>query len=204
MSSNLTLRREPQLVAAGDAVEWLRQIDDYPPPIWTLKYVIRNKSSIYKFDATNDSGVFLVSLTTAVTGTWKSGLYAIGAYVTDGTSQHEVRVFFPTITIAQNLAFQPSGVDPTSWAARTLPLIESTIAALTGRTVESASVNGQMYSLANVAELFKLRERLKSEVAREEMKARLDAGLGAGNKVGIRFRRMKSLGFPAYPLTPWM
>lgn len=204
MSSTCTLRREPQLIAAGDSVTWLRQIDAYPPPTWTLKYVIRNESNIYKFDATNNAGVFQVSLTSAVTATWKPGLYAIGAYVTNGTEQHAVRTFFMNIGIAANLASQPQGVNPLSWAARTLPIIEDTISALTSRTVESASVNGQMYTLSNVSELFKLRERLKSEVAREEQKARLDAGLGAGNKIGIRFRRINALGYPAYPLVPWM
>jgi len=166
MPQTCTLRREPQLISAGDAVTWLRQIDAYPPPTWTLKYVIRNKSNIYKFEATNDAGVFSVALTSAVTAQWKPGLYAIGAYVTDGTSQHAVRTFFLNIEIAANIASQPQGVDPRSWAARTLPLIEETISALSGRTVESASVNGQMYSLANIGDLFKLRERLKSEVAR--------------------------------------
>lgn len=204
MSSLPILRREPQVIAAGDAITWLRQIDDYPPPTWTLKYVIRNKANIYKFEATNDAGVFSVSLTSAVTALWKPGLYAIGAYVTDGSSQREVRCFFTTLEVGANLASQPQGVDPRSWASRTLPIIEETISALTSRTVETASVNGQMYTLANISDLFKLRERLKSEVAREEQKARLDAGLGAGNKIGVRFRRINSLGYPAYPLVPWM
>jgi hypothetical protein len=204
MTEEYILRREPQLISAGDKVVWLRQIEEYPATDWTLKYVIRNRENIYKFDATNDSGLFKVTLETATTSTWKKGVYAIGAYVTDGTSQHEVRTFFTRLSITANLAIQPQGIETLSWAARTLPLIESTISALSGRTVESASVNGQMYSLANIGDLFKMRERLKSEVLREESKARLDAGLGAGNKIGVRFRRVRNLGFPAYPLVPWM
>ena len=204
MSSDCILRREPQLIAAGDKVVWIRQIDPYPANVWTLKYVIRNQQNVYKFEAANDNGLFKVTLESATTAEWKKGVYAIGAYVTDGTSQHEVRTFFTTFGIKANLANQPQGIDPISWAARTLPLVEETITKLTGRTVETASVNGQMYTLANVSDLFKLRERLKSEVAREEMKARLDAGLGAGNKIGVRFRRIPYLGYPAYPLVPWM
>lgn len=202
-ASQPNLRHEPQVIAAGDTVCWLRQVCDFAPPTWTLKYVIRSGQNIYKFEATNDAGNFLVTLETSVTKDWKPGLYSIGAYVTDGTNQREVRTAFTTLRVGQNLAIQPTGSDPRSWASKTLEVIEPTIFALSARTVDTASVNGQMYTLANVSDLFKLRERLKSEVWREEEKARLDAGLGAGNKIAVRFRYLAPLGYPLYPRVPW-
>ncbi len=199
-------QREPQIVAAGDTLIWTRQINDFPPPDWTLNYVLRGKSNIYKWTATNDAGWYKVNLASAVTALWKPDLYNIGAYVTKSadSEQFEVRTAFRQMRVTQNLAAQPTGADPSSWAARTLPFIEETISKLTSRTVETASVNGQMYTLANISDLFKMRERLKSEIAREEEKARLDAGLGAGNKVAIRFRPLYPGAFPYYPRPPWM
>lgn len=199
-------QREPQIVAAGDTLIWTRQINDFPTPDWVLNYVLRSRTDIYKWTATNDAGWFKVNLASAVTALWKPGLYDIGAYVTKSadSEQFEVRTAFRQMKVTQNLAMQPTGADPRSWATRTLPLIEETISKLSSRTVETASVNGQMYTLANLADLFKMRERLKSEIAREEEKARLDAGLGAGNKVAIRFRPLYPGAFPYYPRPPWM
>ena len=146
---------------------------------------------------------FLISLTTAVTSAWKAATYTIAAYVSDGSSnQVSVPVSFPTLIVTQNIASNPTGSDPRTWAQIALASIEATIGQLVSRTVTSASVNGQTYTLSNITELFTLRERLRSEVAREEAQARLNAGLGAGNKVGIRFRRLASVP-PTGLRVPW-
>ena len=196
--------REPQAIAAGDAATWERQFSNYSAASWTLHYVLRSGSNLYKFDATNDGGNFKVQLNSNVTANWAPALYAVGCYVTDANSnQVEVAPMFPTMGVTPNLAINPPGVDPVSFAAKMLALIQDTIASLTGRTVASASVNGQMYSLANINDLFKLRERWKSEVRREEAQARLNAGLGAGNKIGVRFRNPAATAWPPQVTPPW-
>lgn len=199
-------KREPDVIAAGDNVEWTRQFEDYDSSVWTLNYVLRNGKNIYKFSAVASSGVFQVTLTTAVTALWVPGVYAIGAYVTTGSGatlqQVQVKTFFPTITVTPNLASNPQGTDTSTFAEKSLASIEATILKLTSRSVESAQVNGQAYTLANIGELFKMRERFRSEVTREQQQARLNAGLGGGNKIGIRFKSLAT-GWPQNQTVPW-
>lgn len=171
-------------------MQWYRGLNDYSANTWTLHYVLRGVKNIYKFDATNSAGLFFISLTSATTAGWEPGQYAIGAYVTSGSDQVQVSTAFPTIAIAPNLATNPQGADVTPWPVKALAEIESTILQLTSRTVETASVNGNAYTLANIGALFLLRERFKSEVRRLEYQERLNAGLGAGNKIGVRFRSL--------------
>lgn len=197
-------RREPQVIAAGDTVVWLRQLDGFSPTEWTLHYVLRNGGNIYKFDATDDGGLFRVDLASATTAAWLPGKYLIAAYVTNANSeQRQVRTAFPNLVVGPNLAVNPTGAPTVSFAAAGLANIEKTILALTSRTVETASVNGSAYTLANIGELFKLRERFAAEVRREEAQERLNAGLGSGNKIGVRFKSLNSLGYPRTQWAPW-
>ncbi len=198
-----TPTREPQVIAAGDAVIWLRQINDFDPASWTLKYVLREQNDIITFSAAADSGLFKVDLASTTTVQWKPALYAIAAYLVNGSTQVQAQTYFPKICITPNLAVNPQGVDPVSFAARMLVLIETTIQRLTSKTVLTASVSGQTYSLVNINDLFILRERWKSEVRREEEQDRLHAGLGAGNKIGIRFKPLNTRGWPPYNQPPW-
>jgi hypothetical protein len=201
-----TLLREPQTIAAGDNVSWIRQIDDYPATVWTLHYVIRSTKNIYKFDAVQASAsdvLFQVTLTTATTATWEPALYSIGAYVTSGTQQFQIHTFFQQLEVTANLAATPNGSDPRSFASKMLVEIETTIAKLTSKSVTTAQVNGQAYTLANLSELWKMRERFASEVRREEAKARLNAGLGGSNKIGIRFRPLNIRAYPWQQRVPW-
>jgi hypothetical protein len=192
------LCREPEALAAGDTRAWTRSVDSYNSPEWNLFYVIRNKANFYRFNAVANAGVYSVLLNSNVTANWAAGEYAIGAYVetNDASQRVEVRCAFPTLTVGENLAGKPQGIDPRSWASQQLALIEQTISKLNTRTISSATLNGQAYSLANISELFQMREKFKSEVRREQYQKRLDAGLGAGNKIGVRFRPMNSVGWP--------
>lgn len=207
MSANIpTLLREPQTIAAGDNVTWIRQIDDYPATIWTLHYVIRNSKNIYKFDASvaeSQDVLFQVTLASTVTAGWLPGLYSIGAYVTNGAQQVQVHTFFPNFEVTANLAVNPNGTDPRTFAAKMLVEVETTIAKLTSKSVNTAQVNGQAYTLANISELWKMRERFASEVRREEARDRLNAGLGGSNKVGVRFRPLNVRAYPWQQRVPW-
>lgn len=204
-ASPTTPKQEPQAIAAGDEASWIRQIDDFPATTYTLKYVLQGRSNIIKFQATNDAGNYLVSLTSAVTSEWQPDMYRISAYVVNagGTVQRQVRTAFIRMLITPNLAVQPNGADVRTFSEKALAAVEATILQLTSRTVMQASVNGQVYTLANINDLFLLRERFKSEVRREEEQARLNAGLGASNKIGVRFRPLAWTGYPTYPQVPW-
>lgn len=199
--------REPQRIAAGDNVSWTKTFQNYPSPNWALTYVIRNKAKIYQFNANANAGAFTVTLDSTVTSNWAPGLYAIGAFVTQAGEQVQVKCSYPRLEITGNLAAGTNaavkGVDPRSFAERTLPIVEETIEKLLSRTVQSAQVNGNAYTLANLPDLYRMRERLKSEIRREHMRDRLNAGTGAGNKLGVRFKPIGLQGYPPQIRVPW-
>lgn len=195
-------KQEPEMIMSGDNVSWTRLIDDYPSTGWTLNYVLRNQNAVYTFAAAADSGGYLITLTTATTAAWKPGTYFIEAYVSATGQRVRVKTAFPKLTITPDLGGSVNGGDTRTWAEKCLEAVETTILQLTTRKVESASVLGDSYTLANVSELFKLRERFKSEVSREQQKARLDAGLGAGNKIGVRFKPLATQ-WPLGTRAPW-
>lgn len=193
--------REPQVLSAGDTTQWIRALVDYPSPTWTLKYVLRGPA-VYSFSATASGGNHLVTIESATSAKWKPGFYKIGAIVTDGTNQVAVTTFFERIILRPNLALTPEGVDARSWAERTLAVLEQTIADILAHRVSAASVNGQSYTLADIDILQKIQKELESRICREQYAARLNAGLGAGNKIGIRFRPL-TYGFPPSQRVPW-
>lgn len=170
-----------------------------------LTYVLRSGRRVYRFNANANAGAYTVTLNSNATANWTAGAYAFGAYVTSlaGAQQVQVKTTFPTLTVSANLASNPNGIEALSFAERTLPFIEETIQKLTSRTVDTAQVNGQAYTLSNISTLWQIREKLLSEVRRERAQQQLNAGLGASNKVGVRFRLLNQQGFPANWRVPW-
>lgn len=199
--------REPQRIAAGDNLSWTRTITNYPSTNWALTYVIRGPRRIYRFNANANAGAFTVTLDSNVTANWTPGLYAIGAFVTQGSEQVQVKCAFPRLEVTPNLNLSANntvkGTDPRSWAEQTLAVVEDTITKLLNRTVASANVNGNAYTLANISELYTVRERLKSEVRRQQQQEKLNAGCGASNKIGVRFKPIGLAGYPPQVRVPW-
>ena len=202
---NITPKIEPESFAVGDTVEWIRQIDDFPATTYTLKYVLQGTKDIIKFSATSSGTNYQITLTSAQTALWTPGSYRANAYVVngDGSVQRQVSVAFPVMVLFPNIASNPNGMDTRTFAEKALVQIENTILALTSRAVVSASVNGQEYTLSNINDLFMLRERFRSEISREQAAVKLNAGLGAQNKIAIRFRPLVGAGYPPYPRVPW-
>ena len=200
------LNREPERIASGDNRAWTRAVTDYSSEFWSLFYVIRNAQTMYRFNAVANAGMFTVVLNSNTTANWTPGEYAIGAYVqatNDASQQVEVRCAFPTLTVGENLANKPQGFDPRSFAQKILPIIEEAITKLSSRTVSTATVNGQAYSVQDLPMLWQMREKYRAETRREQAAKRLNAGLGAGNKVGVRFKPMNQQGWPPQTQVPW-
>lgn len=204
MSTNLPTK-EPQQITAGDTVQWLRAVDNYPASSgWTLSYVFRGPQTI-KQNATTyaNSADYIVTMSPANTANYKAGLYSIEAYVSDGTNRYSVATWFPQITVKANpAAYVDGSADNRSFAARTLAACETAIYSLSSRKVQSASVNGQTYSIQSLASLIALRNRMREEVQSEQDAINVAAGLGSKKNVYVRFPPMYNAGWPYVPGYP--
>lgn len=81
-------------------------MQDYPPSLWTLNYVIKNQDQSFSFAATADGdGNYVVAVDTT---TWAQGKYLMIGYVTlnGGTERHVVR------TSALQVFLNPAGTGP--------------------------------------------------------------------------------------------
>ena len=194
-------------IAAGDYVSWNKSATNYPAPNWGMTYVLRKKNKVYSFNANANGSGFTVTLDSTTTSAWEPGVYAIGAFVTQSGEQVQVKCSFPRLTVTPNLASGsntgPRGIETETFAEKALAAAEATYLALVSRKVASAQVNGNAYTLANLSELRREIERLRSEVRREHARDRLNGGLGASNKVGVRFRPLGLQGYPPQIRVPW-
>jgi hypothetical protein len=181
--------KEPQDVTAGDTVTWYRVVSDYPASEgWTLYYVFRGPTTIKLTAATYQTSNYVVTVADTVTADWKPGLYSVAAYVSDGSDRYSVATWFPQITILPNPEKYVEGsADNLTFAQKTLAAVETALLALASRKVASASVNGQSYSIQDVAKLTALRNRMREEVQSEKDAILYAAGLGGKKNILVRF-----------------
>lgn len=81
---------EPTELRAGDTWLWLRSLGDYPASVWTLTYHFRNASAYFDVTATADGDDHSVDVPMATTAAYAPGHYEWAAFVTDGSTRHEV------------------------------------------------------------------------------------------------------------------
>ncbi len=207
--------REPQIIFAGNFVQWNRSATghgpdgttSYPASEWTLTYWLRGPQ-VYTFSAATDpNGTdFLVTLEAATTATWQAGYYSVAAFVTaqDGSGDRfTLKPYFSVMEIKANPAVNPQGNDdPRPWAVQMLAVVEQAIADLVSRKAAQTSINGQSYSIQDVEKLYRMRGRFQEEVRRIESQERLNAGLGAKKNILVRFRKPAAQAFPQFPWPP--
>lgn len=184
-------RDEPNKFTSGDYVQWSKSLSDFPSTSYRLTYQFRGPKEFQTNAANYQTNDFLITLPTSETANIEEGKYSIAAYVTDyatGQLRYSVRPRFPYLEVKPDPSNYAQGaVTNLSWAAKTLPVVEDTITKLTSRQVSTASVNGQSYSIQNINELVKLRNRLREEIRSEQDAINVAAGLGAKKNILVRF-----------------
>lgn len=195
---------EPQQFTAGDTVQWSRALSDFPSTAYALWYQLRGPQEINITSAVYQTSNYLVTLTAAQTAAFKAGRYSIVPYVKDlatGLTRYAppvIKARFPFLTVLENPQNYTAGsASNLSWAAQTLALVESTITKLANRSVVTASVNGQTYSLQDMAKLLSLRQRMAEIVRSEEDAINVAAGLGGKKNILVRFPPLNN-GLPPF------
>lgn len=190
MSTNVPGYREPQQFTAGDTLNWIRTLDNFPASSgWVLSYVLRGPKTIKVNAATYATSDYIVSIPAANTANYAPGLYSVAAYVTNsGGYRYTVPTWFPLITIKPDPAKYVDGTASNlTFAQRTLAAVETAIENLASRKVSSASVNGQSYSIQDLFKLQSLRQRMREEVRSEQDAINTAAGLGVSKNILVRY-----------------
>lgn len=172
MTSSLT--QEPLQIVAGDSVDWVRSIPDYPANDgWTLHYVLLSQGKApITIDSTASGSDHHVILPATTTTGWSSAEYRWTAFVTKGSERKTLTSGLVTIApdpTQADVSFDPrtdnqkilAGITAVLAGELTNPLAKYKIGGREGREVERHSR----------MELLKLQTIYKQRVAVENGQA---------------------------------
>lgn len=161
---------EPRYLTAGDTWTWKITLPDYlAGDGWVLSYALASSSALITISSSASGDDHLVEVAAAATAAYSAGDYEWQSYVTLGSDRYSVD--FGTVTVRPNLAVATSGYDSRSPAKKALDAINTYLE--TGN-LEAADVqiDGRAIKNTPVLDLYRLRDKLKAEVANESYKAR--------------------------------
>jgi hypothetical protein len=181
----------PLQIYQGDVASWiepLASLDATAVTVW-LRAAAAGAGVEAPASLTGDG--WEVTLSTATTAAMAPGDWSLQVVATVDGAPHTVRR--GSLAVRRSLAFSGTAgaFDDRSQAERDLAAIEEAIRALVGGaqeyTIGSLSSGGRKVRRADLAELIKWRDRLKSEVMREKRAEMIAAGLGDPRRLYVRF-----------------
>lgn len=182
--------KEPASVTAGDTLAWTKSLTDYPASAgWTLKYRLINATSKIDIIAAASGADHTVTVPAATSVAYVAGWYDWQAFVEKAAERYTIGS--GRIQILPNLAgVAAAGFDDRSQPRRILELLMAAYeSAVTSRSfVYEYQIAGRMMRFNKKEEWIMEINFWKSQVAQEERATRINAGLGAGNKLLVRFK----------------
>lgn len=179
---------EPAAVVAGDTITWQKSISDYPAGTWTLKYRLINSAGKIDITATADGTTHLVSVSASASASWTAGDYTWQAWVENGGATERHTVGSGTIEVKPNIAVATT-LDARTDAAK---IVDQLMAAYQSYTASNGhlsefSIAGRTVKYRSAAEILEQLNFWEARVAAEKRAERIAAGIGAGNKILVRF-----------------
>ena len=122
-----------------------------------------------------------------MTATWTAGEYSWSCWVEKGAERYSGTAYpwRGECTILPNPATTTT-YDARSHARKVLDAIEAVLEGKATADVAEYTIGGRALKKMPVADLLKWRQRYASEVAAEDIRAKLAAGLGGGRKIQVR------------------
>jgi len=177
--------KEPEIVRAGETMEWVRSWSDWPASSYTVKYYLTGPASITLTAAAYQTTDHLVSVTAALTAAYTYGLYDWAAYAESGAGASALKYFLES---GQLLIKTAAGK---SHAKTMLDAIEDILEGrATSKDVDLLSKNLGSSSISKDPELLiRLRKQYKAEYLSELAFENMVQGKASGNRVLMRFRK---------------
>ena len=181
--------KEPQSVTAGDTIQWLRTLPDYPASAgWTLNYRLINATGHIDITGQASGSDHLISIPSSVVPAWVAGTYDWQAYVTAISGERHT-IGIGRMVVLPNLSTQVAGFDARSQARQ---ILEGLYAAYLDAVKNRAFV--AEYGIANRRFKFATRQEWiveinfwKIQVTREDQANAIKNSNGSGRKTLVRF-----------------
>lgn len=178
---------EPTEVVAGNTIKWLiPEDDDYPiADSWVLSYAFVNKNHTFEVTCSdNGDQQHLASIDAATSAAIPAGNYKWQSYITKATERYPVDT--GSLTIKENFAALDGGFDTRSHWQTVLDNVEAVIQGRATRDQSSYTVNGRQLSRTPMADLIKLYNKAKTQVAGEMREEALRKGMGHSGVIKVR------------------
>jgi len=134
------LTKIPAQFTAGDSLQFIVSLPDYPAPTWTLSYALVNALAVITFTSAADGDSHAVDVPAATTAAYQPAAYLYQAYVTSGDER--VTVETGKVLIVPNFATKTTGYDARSWVDLAIDALEASIAGRADKTQLVQKISG--------------------------------------------------------------
>jgi hypothetical protein len=178
---------EPISLRAGDTWKWTKTLSDYPATAWTLKYRFKHKTAAgFEIVASASGNDHSVSVAAATSTGYAPGQWTWQSWVEGGTSEkYSINAGILQIDPDYRSGVATNALDNRSHARKTLEAIEAWIESR-NPGVEYYEIAGRQMRYIPIADLLKLRQLYKSEVAAEDASNSIIAGRSSPRKIQFR------------------
>lgn len=179
---------EPASVTAGDTIAWTKALADYPASDgWVLTYTLANSAARITVPTTADGDVHAVSVLPATSAAWAPGTYSVQAHVAKAGARYTVGT--GTLQVLPNLV-AGSLIDTRSAARQALEAADAALRTYGNKAwLQGFAIGNRQQTFRSPDEFFSYRSRLQQEVAREDARQRIEAGLAPRNLVYVRLKK---------------
>lgn len=194
---------EPQTLAAGDTISFLKKLAEYPATDgWALEYEITNDDHRYAILSVAQGASHLVNVAAAVTAAYAPGDYELQGFAVNAGSGERVQIYQAPLPITVNTPV--AGEVPLTHAARMVQLIEAVMLGKATHDILESEVEGTRIKRLSALELRKEHAYWTNVRENEVDGERARDGLPSRNVIKPRFNVTKSgplFGFEA-PIFP--
>lgn len=172
----------PQTLTAGLTVNIAIRLANYRPPDWSLTLYLRGASFAPDIASVADGYGYRLKVPATATKGWPAGVCAYELRATDGIDV--IAIESGTLEIKPDLAAVSGTFDALGHVRKVLAAIEAVIEGRASRDQESYRINNRELQRTPIADLLRLRNEYRRELARE--KAAAQGGGLLGRTVRVR------------------
>lgn len=178
---------EPSQLRAGDTWKWRREnLADYPAGTWTLRYRFKNAAGGFEVTATASGLAHAVTVPAATTGGYAAGVYSWVAWVESGAERYTVDSGEAEVLPDLRAGTAAAAQDLRTHARRVVEAIEAVLEGRATKDQEEYRIGDRMLKRTPIADLLRLRDRYRNELAGEAAARRLVAGETPGFALQVR------------------
>ncbi|MDD2365162.1 MAG: hypothetical protein PHN84_03265 [Desulfuromonadaceae bacterium] len=183
------LKKEPSIIYAGDTINWLITLPDYPASAgWTLKYNAVAAGGRFALSSAPSSDDHAVTAASAATSAYPAGTYSLTKYV-EHTDTTRVTLAELSLIVKPDLAGTVSATDTRGHVKKMLDAIEAVLEGTATTDQAELTIDGTTIKRRSVTDLLALRSRYLEYWKQEQQAANMAAGIGGnGNKILVRFK----------------